>query len=48
MFTALNTKEAHSKQDIDIYDDIPQYKIGDLISIKNFDTKIELGCKIHT
>ena len=27
MLTALNTKEAHSKQSKDKYDDVPQYKI---------------------
>ena len=34
MLTALNTKEAHSKQNKDKYDDVPQYKIGDLVMIK--------------
>ena len=47
MLAALNTKETCSKKNIDKYDDIPQYKIGDLIIIKNFD-KNKLGCKIHT
>ena len=37
MLTALNTKEAHSKQKCDKHDNIPQLKIGDLIMIKNFD-----------
>ena len=37
MLAALNTKEAHSKQIIEKYDNTPQYKIGDLIMIKNFD-----------
>ena len=34
MLAALNTKEAHSKQNKDKYDYIPQYKIGNLIMIK--------------
>ena len=38
MLAALNTKEACSQQTKDKYDDIPQYKIGDLIMIKNLDT----------
>ena len=42
MLAALNTKEACSKN-IEKYDDIPQYKIGDVIMIKNFDI-IKLGC----
>ena len=48
MLAPLNTKEAHSKQNIqniEKYDDIPQYKIGGLIMIKNFDKKIKLGTK---
>ena len=36
MLTALNTKEAHSKQKKEKYNDVPQYKIGDLVMIKNF------------
>ena len=36
MPAAPNTKEAISKQNIEKYVDIPQYKIGDLIMIKNF------------
>ena len=36
---ALNTKEAHSKQNKDIYEDIPQYKTGDLVMIKNLNKK---------
>ena len=39
MLTALNTKEAHSKQNKEKYDDIPQYRTGDLVMIKNFDKK---------
>ena len=37
MLSALNTKEAHSKQYRDKYDDILQYKTGYLIMIKNSD-----------
>ena len=33
---ALNTKEACCKQNKDKYDDVPQYKIGDLVMIENF------------
>ena len=36
MLTALNTKEATSKQSKQKYDDIPNYKIGDLVMIRNF------------
>ena len=39
MLTALNTKEAHSKQKQDKHDDVPRFKIGDLVMIKNFDKK---------
>ena len=42
MLAALNTKEAHSKQDNDKYNDIPQYRIGDSIMIKNI-IKNEIG-----
>ena len=37
MLAALNTKKAHSKQKHDKHNDIPQFKIGDLIMIKNFE-----------
>ena len=37
MLAVLNKKEAHSKQSKEIYDDIPLYKIDDLVMIKNFD-----------
>ena len=37
MLVALNVKEAHSKQSKQKYDDIPNYKIGDLVMIRNFD-----------
>ena len=46
MLAALNTKQAYSKHIRDKYDDIPHYKIGDLIMIKNFDKNI-LRCKIQ-
>ena len=39
MLAALNAKEAHSKQNIDKYNDIPQYKIGNLTMINNFNKK---------
>ena len=45
MLTALNTKEAHSQHDRDKYDDIPQYKIGNLIMIKNFNKKLNWDAK---
>ena len=37
MPTALNSKEAHSKQKFDKLNGVPKFKIGDLIMIKNFD-----------
>ena len=43
--TALNTKEAHSKQKHDKHDDVPQFKIGDLIMIKKFDKKSNWNAK---
>ena len=45
MLAVLNTKEACSKQNTDKYDDIPQYKIGDLIMIKNVDKKSNWDAK---
>ena len=45
MLAALNTKEAYSKQNRDKYDDITQYKIGDLIMIQHFDTKLNWDAK---
>ena len=39
MLAALHTKEAHSKQCKQKYDDLPNYKIGDLVMIRNFDKK---------
>ena len=37
MLAILNTNEAHSKQNLDKDEDVPQYKLGDLDMIKNFD-----------
>ena len=48
MLTALNTKEAHCKQKCDKHENMPKFKFRDLIMIKNFEKKIELGCKICT
>ena len=45
MLAALNTKEACSKQNHDKHDDIPQFKIGNLIMIKNFDKKSNWDAK---
>ena len=42
MLAALNTKEASLKLSKEKCDDTPQYKIGDLVMIKNFDKKIKL------
>ena len=39
MPTALNMRESHSKQSKQRYDDVPDYKIGDLVMIRNFDKK---------
>ena len=36
---ALNTKKAHSKQKHDKHDEVPKFKTGDFIMIKNFDKK---------
>ena len=44
MLAALNNKEAYSKQEKDKYDDVPQYKIADLVMIKIFDKKLNFGC----
>ena len=38
MLASLNTEVAQSKQNTEKYDDIPQYKIGDLTIIKNCDS----------
>ena len=45
MLTALNTKEAHSKQKHEKHDDVPTFKIGDLTTVKYFD-KNDMGHKI--
>ena len=45
MLAVLNTKEACSKQNKEKYDDVPQYKIGDLVMIKNFDKKLNWDVK---
>ena len=45
MLAALNTTEAHSKQNKDKYDDIPQYKIVDLVMIKNSDKELNWDAK---
>ena len=37
MLVALNTEESCSKQQCDKADNVPHYKTGDLIMIKNFD-----------
>ena len=34
VLAALNTKEAHAKQTKQMYDDVPNYKICDLVMIK--------------
>ena len=39
MLAALSTREAHSKQTKQKYDDASNYKIGDLVMIKNFNKK---------
>ena len=40
MLGALNTKEGHSKQSKQEYGDILNYKIGDLVLIRNFDKNL--------
>ena len=45
MLAALNTTEAYSKQNKEKYDDIQQYKIGDLIMTKNFNKKSNWDAK---
>ena len=45
MLAALNTIKACSKQNREKYDDIPQYKTGDLIMIKSFYNKSNLDAK---
>ena len=45
MLSALNTKEAPSKQNKEKYDYMSQYKIEDLIMIKKFDKKLNWDTK---
>ena len=45
MLAALNTKETCSKQSKQKYDDIPQYKMGNLVMINTFDKKLNLDAK---
>ena len=42
MLAALNSKETNSKENREKYDEVPQYKIGDLFMIKNFN-KNQIG-----
>ena len=42
---ALNTRASHSKQSKQKYDDIPNYKIGDLVMIRNLDNKSNWDAK---
>ena len=39
MLAALNTKEPGPKQKYDKHDDVPEFKIDDLVMVKNFDRK---------
>ena len=45
MLAALNTKEAHSKQNEDKYDYIPHHKNRRLVMIKNYDKKLNWKTK---
>ena len=45
MLVAFNTKEAHSKQKHNKHYDIPEFKIGDLIMVKNFGRKSNWDAK---
>ena len=45
VLAALTTKEAYSKQNKEKYDDVSQYKIGDLVMIKNFVKKSNWDAK---
>ena len=45
MFSALNTKEVCSKQKCDKYNDVPKFRIGDLVMIKKFDKKLTWDAK---
>ena len=39
MLAALNVREDHSKQTKQRYHDVPNYKIGDVVMIRNFNKK---------
>ena len=45
MLAALNMREAHSKQSKQKYDDVPNYKICDLVMIRIFDKKSNWDAK---
>ena len=45
MIVVLNTQEEHSKQKCGKHNNVPQYKVGDLVMIKNFDKKLTLETK---
>ena len=45
MLASLNTKEVHLKQKRHKYDDIPNYKIGDLVMVRNVDKKSNWDAK---
>ena len=45
MLGALNIKEAHSKQSKQKYNDAPNYKIDDLVMIRNIDKKSKWDTK---
>ena len=45
ILVALNTKEACSRHNKQKYDDIPDYKWGDLVMIRNFDKKSNWDAK---
>ena len=45
MFAALNMREVQSKQTKQRYDDVSNYKVGDLVMIKNFDNKSNWDAK---
>ena len=40
MFAVLNTREVHSRKPKQKYDNVPNYKIGDLVMIKKYDRKL--------
>ena len=45
MLAALNMNKAHSKQSKKKYNDVPNYKIGDLVMIRNFDKRSNWDAK---